>query len=75
MQDGHSIGAAAVGPVLNDTNWHFVVGGWDGTNLKISIDGGAFSTAPFTGPIFGDGTGTFRIGAEAASNTWNGLID
>ena len=75
MQDGHSIGAAAVGPVLNDTNWHFVVGGWDGTNLKISIDGGAFSTAPFTGPIFGDGTGTFQIGAEAASNTWNGLID
>lgn len=74
-QDGHSIGATAIGPVLNDTNWHFVVGGWDGTNLKISVDGGEFSTTAFTGPIFGDGTGTFQIGAEAASNTWNGLID
>ena len=75
MQDGHTIGATAIGPVLNDTNWHFVVGGWDGMNLKISVDAGTFSTTAFSGPIFGDGTGAFQIGAEAASNTWNGLID
>jgi Concanavalin A-like lectin/glucanases superfamily len=75
MQDGNTIGATAIGPVLNDTNWHFVVAGWDGTNLKISVDGGAFSTTAFSGPIFGDGTGAFQTGAEAASNTWNGLID
>src|SRR5256885_9611616 len=52
---------------LTDTNWHFVVGGWNGTVLKISVDGGAFATTAFAGPIFGDGTGVFQVGAEAAS--------
>jgi hypothetical protein len=70
-----STGAGADGPVLNDTNWHFIAAGWDGTNVKISVDGGAYSTTAFAGPVFGNGTGAFQIGAEAASNTWNGLID
>ena len=68
-------GASVNGAMLTDTNWHFVVGGWNGTVLKISVDGGAFATTAFAGPIFGDGTGVFQVGAEAASNTWNGLID
>ena len=75
MQNGSTTGASVNGPVLTDTNWHFVVGGWNGTVLKISVDGGAFATTAFAGPIFGDGTGVFQVGAEAASNTWNGLID
>jgi Concanavalin A-like lectin/glucanases superfamily len=63
------------GATLIDTNWHFIVAGWDGVNAKISVDGGAYATTPFPGPVFGNGTGVFQIGAEAASNTWNGLID
>jgi len=75
MTDGRTIGASASTFALTDTNWHFVAAGWDGSNIKISVDGGAFVTSPYSGPIFGDGTGAFQIGSEAASNTWNGLID
>jgi Concanavalin A-like lectin/glucanases superfamily len=75
MQNGSTTGASVNGPMLTDTNWHFVVGGWNGTALKISVDGGPFATTAFAGPIFGDGTGVFQVGAEAASNTWNGLVD
>src|SRR5207245_11010895 len=75
MTDGRTIGASASPFALTDTNWHFVDAGWDGSNIKISVDGGAFVTSPYSGPVFGDGTGAFQIGSEAASNTWNGLID
>jgi hypothetical protein len=63
------------GPQQRDTNWHFLVAGWDGVNLKISVDNSTFTTTPFAGPVFGNGTGEFQIGTEAASNLWNGLID
>jgi hypothetical protein len=68
-------GPTVMGPILADTNWHFLAAGWDGTNVKISVDNSAFTTVPFAGPVFHDGTSGFQIGSEAASNTWNGVID
>ena len=47
----------------NTTTWYFIVAGWDGTNVKISINGGPYVTASFPGPIF-KGSALFTIGSE-----------
>jgi hypothetical protein len=61
--------------IANTTNWYFIAAGWDGTNIKISVNGGPYATASFAGPVFsGNGT-NFSIGTESASNYWNGNID
>ena len=61
---------------INDiVNWYFVAVGWDGTNIKISVNGGPYVTASFAGPVF-SGTGNpFFMGSESGSQQWNGYID
>ncbi|HEU0048112.1 MAG TPA: LamG-like jellyroll fold domain-containing protein [Nitrososphaera sp.] len=58
----------------NTTTWYFIVAGWDGTNVKISINGGPYVTASFPGPIF-KGSALFTIGSENGSLPWIGQID
>ena len=58
----------------NTTNWYFVAAGWDGTNMKISVNGGPYATASFTGPVF-SGIAQFCLGSENGSQQWNGDID
>lgn len=61
--------------VSDITSWYFVAVGWDGTNIKISVNGGPYITAPFVGPVF-SGTGIrFYLGSEGGSQPWNGNID
>jgi Concanavalin A-like lectin/glucanases superfamily len=61
--------------IANTTDWYFIAAGWDGTNIKISVNGGAYATASFAGPVF-SGTGThLEIAAEGGSNYWNGNMD
>jgi len=61
-------------PFANTTTWYFIVAGWDGTNVKISINGGPYVTASFPGPIF-KGAATFSIASENGSLPWIGQID
>jgi hypothetical protein len=60
--------------INNTTSWYFVAAGWDGTNMKISVNGGPYATASFTGPVF-IGTARFMLGSENGSQQWNGDID
>jgi Concanavalin A-like lectin/glucanases superfamily len=61
---------------INDTvNWYFVAAGWDGTNIKISINGGPYVTTPFSGPVFVGSNVPFYMAAEGGSQQWYGYID
>jgi len=59
----------------NTTNWYFFAIGWDGANIKISVNGGPYATASFAGPVFNGGRSEFCIGTEGGSQPWNGQID
>jgi hypothetical protein len=53
-------------------NWYFFVVVCDGTNVKISFNGGTFTTAAFSSAIY-NATATFYAGAiDGASSTWSG---
>ena len=68
-----AIGATAF---ANTTTWYFIAGGWDGTNVKISVNGGAYVTTPFAGPVNPNGNIHFTIGLEIGSGGgWLGQID
>jgi hypothetical protein len=61
--------------LANTTDWYFVAAGWDGTNLKVSVNGAAYATTAFAGPVF-SGTGIkFNVAAEGGSNNLNGNLD
>jgi len=61
-------------PFANTTTWYFIAAGWDGTRVKISINGGPYVTASFPGPIF-KGAAAFTIGSENGTLPWIGQID
>jgi hypothetical protein len=58
------------------TTWYFIAGGWDGTNIKISVNGGPYATTAFAGPVAPTGNIPFTIGLEIGSGGgWLGQID
>jgi Concanavalin A-like lectin/glucanases superfamily len=59
----------------NTTSWYFIAAGWDGVNVKISVNGGPYATASFAGPVFNGGRSEFFLGSESGSNPWFGQID
>jgi hypothetical protein len=59
----------------NTTAWYFVAAGWDGTNIKISVNGGPYVTTSFAGPVFNGHMSGFVIGSENGGNPWFGQID
>lgn len=54
--------------------WYFVVAGYDGTNLFLSINDGALRTTAYIGDIF-DGTSSFVVGSRGTNDYWTGEID
>jgi hypothetical protein len=75
-RDGSTFTSVDSTTTINDTtSWYFVAAGWDGTNIKISVNGGPYTTVSFTGPVF-SGTGAeFCLSSENGSQQWNGDID
>jgi hypothetical protein len=65
----NSFGAASL------NTWYFVVGVFDGTDVKISVNGNAFEAASASGNNPTDGVGPFQIGARAGSVSFDGRID
>jgi Concanavalin A-like lectin/glucanases superfamily len=61
-------------PFANTSTWYFIAAGWDGNNIKISVNGGPYVTASFVGPIFA-GAAVFTIGSENGTLPWIGQID
>ncbi|MBL0183766.1 MAG: T9SS type A sorting domain-containing protein [Chitinophagaceae bacterium] len=59
---------------ITDGSWHYLVGTYDGTNLKIYVDGvldgtTATSSTPMTGP------NPLYLASSAGSNKYNGSMD
>lgn len=54
--------------------WYYVVGTYDGSYLRIYINGKLDNTIAQTGSI-GTGTGTFKIGTNISDLYWPGKID
>jgi hypothetical protein len=73
--DGTSFFTVESKTAITDTvNWYFVAAGWDGTNIKISVNGEPYSTTSFAGPVY-TVSNKFSIGSESNSNCWFGNID
>ena len=61
--------------LTSTTSWYFVAVGWDGTHIKISVNGEPYATASFAGPVFNGGACKFVLGSENGGNPWVGEID
>jgi Concanavalin A-like lectin/glucanases superfamily len=61
--------------LTNTSSWYFVAAGWDGANIKVSVNGEPYVTASFAGPVYNGGGSNFVIGSENGSNPWWGDID
>lgn len=61
--------------VLTLNQWNFVMGQYDGTNVYVSLNAGAFTVA-VTGADMGDTTTVFRVGTDSNNaNAYTGILD
>jgi hypothetical protein len=70
--DGVHRTAVAWGTAVTTGRWYFVAGGWDGTQIKLSVNGAPFAAAPYSTPMTNGGD-NFKLGYEADS--LDGLMD
>jgi hypothetical protein len=76
LNDANGFSVAAATAFADTTTWYFIAGGWDGTNIKISVNGGPYATTAFAGPVAPTGNIPFTIGLEIGSGGgWLGQID
>lgn len=76
LNDANTFSVAAATAFADTTTWYFIAGGWDGTNIKISVNGGPYVMTPFAGPVSPTGNIPFTIGLEIGSGGgWLGQID
>jgi len=60
---------------LSTNAWQFVAFGWDGANIVISLNGGAFQTTAFSSSVQ-SGTSPIYIGFRGGSiSSWTGRVD
>ena len=60
---------------LSTGTWYFVAGEWDGTSIKLSVNGASFQSTSFSGTIHSN-TNPFDIGLISGSgNPLDGSID
>lgn len=73
--DGVTSAGVVSTSALPDANYHFIAAGWDGTNLMISMDGAAFTTASWTTALF-TGAADFRLFMRGgATNSFAGSVE
>jgi hypothetical protein len=76
LNDANGFSVAAATAFADTTTWYFIAGGWDGTNIKISVNGGPYVSTAFAGPVAPTGNIPFTIGLEIGSGGgWLGQID
>ena len=76
IDDLNTFQVVATTAFADTTTWYFIAGGWDGTNIKISVNGGPYVSTPFAGPVAPTGNIPFTIGLEIGSGGgWLGRID
>ena len=73
--NGTTLVSVAWPGTVSATTWTFLAGGWDGSNLWISVNGGARQTTAFSGPL-AHTSQSINIGLESGSGGYlNGKID
>jgi len=62
--------------VITDTNWHFLVGVYDGTTIMVYVDG-VLDGSKLYGPMITGGTGTVNMGITRywGDNYFKGVLD
>jgi hypothetical protein len=70
--DGVHRATAAWGTATTTGRWYFIAGGWDGTQIKLSINGAPFVTTPYSTPMTNGGD-NFKLGYE--TDSLDGLMD
>jgi uncharacterized delta-60 repeat protein len=67
--------AASVSTASLPTNtWSFVVGTYDGSNIKLYLNGSLVSTTPYSTPI-NQSTAPLTIGGDSNWDLWYGYVD
>ncbi|MFZ4058434.1 MAG: LamG-like jellyroll fold domain-containing protein [Ferruginibacter sp.] len=59
---------------ITDGNWHYLVGTYDGANLKIYVDGVLEATTADASPVM-TGANPLYLGTSAGFNKYNGSMD
>ena len=59
---------------ITDGSWHYLVGTYDGNNLKLYVDGVLEATTATTATPL-TGSGAFYVASSAGSNNYNGSMD
>ena len=73
--NGSTLSTVTWASALSTGTWYFVAGEWDGTNIKLSLNGATFQTTSFSGPI-NSNTQPFDVGLISGSgNPLDGNID
>ena len=73
--NGSTLSTVTWASALSTGTWYFVAGEWDGTNIKLSLNGATFQTTSFAGPIHSN-TQPLDIGLIGGSgNPLDGNID
>ena len=76
IDDQNAFSVATATAFADTATWYFIAGGWDGANIKISINGGPYAATAFAGPVSPTGNIPFTIGLELGSGGgWLGQID
>lgn len=63
------------GPIPSHTNYHHVVGTYDGSNLKLYVDGVLADTEAISGSLATNSRGLSIGASDDGSNAWPGAID
>ena len=73
--NGSTLTTVTWASALSTGTWYFVAGEWDGTNIKLSLNGATFQTTSFSGPIHSN-TQPLNMGLIGGSgNPLDGNID
>ncbi len=59
---------------FTSNQWFFCAAVYDGSNLKLSIDGGAFTSASYSSGVYQSGSAEFAIGSYAGAQFCDGEI-
>ena len=62
-------------PVPQDTNWHHFAMAFDGSNVRLYVDGNLVATQPFTNGISIHSDRDLLVGKDPWGNAFNGTLD
>jgi hypothetical protein len=72
--DGSAETTVDAASLLSSNTWAFVGACWDGSNIKISLNGAAFATTSFSGPVYAGTAAIDLFFRQGGSSSFRGDI-